>query len=248
MVLLLKWSDDMLNIAICDDDNIFCKYFKRLIQKVCLNLNLDANIQIYNNGESLCDKLEANIFYDLIFLDIELITMSGMDIGSFIRNDLQNQVMQIIYVSSKQGYAMKLFKTRPMDFLLKPIEETQVEECIKTYINNYLKDVSYFQFTFKDAYFKLNIKDIMYFESNLRKVIIYTANNQYEIYNKLSILDKEPSLKDFWYVHKSYLVNPIYIQKYLYNEIILTNDKVIPVSRSQRNMIREKVFAQGGIL
>lgn len=238
----------MLNIAICDDDNIFCKYFKQMIQRVCLKLNLDANIQIYNNGETLCDKLEANIFYDLIFLDIELITMSGMDIGVFIRNDLQNQIMQIIYVSSKQEYAMELFKTRPMDFILKPIDESQIEECIKAYINNYLKEVSYFQFTFKDAYFKLDIKDIMYFESNLRKIIIYTSNNQYEIYNKLSVLAKEPSLKGFWYVHKSYLVNPIYIQKYLYNEIILTDNKVIPVSRSQRNIIREKVFSQGGIL
>ena len=59
--------------------------------------------------------------YDILFLDIELFRMTGIEAGDFIRNRLEDRSMQIIYISGKSSYARELFKTQPMDFLVKPI-------------------------------------------------------------------------------------------------------------------------------
>ena len=67
---------------------------------------------------------------DILYLDIELFEVSGIDAGIFIRKQMENHTMQIIYISGKQSYAQQLFKVQPMDFLVKPIEEEKIEETL----------------------------------------------------------------------------------------------------------------------
>lgn len=238
----------MLNIAICDDDKVFCDYLKNIIKNLCSRQNISTEITLFTDGENLCKTLGNNILYDLIFLDIELVKINGIDVARYIREDLKNQSMQIVYISAKEEYVMELFKARPLNFLLKPIEPLKVEECIKDYIEKYQIQLQYFQFESNKSYIKLDLNNIIYFESSLRKIFINTNRQQYVMYGKLSNLIEEKSLKNFWYLHKSFLVNPNYIQKYSYNEVILTTNKSIPISRSRRDIIRQQVLAKGGIL
>lgn len=59
--------------------------------------------------------------------------MDGVMVGQMIRSDLSNEVTQIVYVSAKESYAMKLFQNRPMDFLVKPVKEKDVEKVMEEY-------------------------------------------------------------------------------------------------------------------
>ena len=61
--------------------------------------------------------------------------MNGVEIGKYIRKKLENNVAQIVYISSKKSYAMELFENRPFDFLIKPL----TEEAIKKVLNNLFK-------------------------------------------------------------------------------------------------------------
>ena len=65
---------------------------------------------------------------DVLLLDIELWKMTGIEAGSFIRNRLEDRRLQIVYISGKASYAWSLFKTQPLDFLVKPIRQEQVDE------------------------------------------------------------------------------------------------------------------------
>ena len=58
----------------------------------------------------------------MLFLDIELITTDGIQVGKFIREELKNLETTIIYISSKSSYAMQLFQVQPLGFLIKPLE------------------------------------------------------------------------------------------------------------------------------
>lgn len=60
---------------------------------------------------------------DILFLDIELFKMTGIEIGHYIRNELDDMGLQLIYISGQPSYAQQLFKTQPMDFLVKPITQ-----------------------------------------------------------------------------------------------------------------------------
>lgn len=68
---------------------------------------------------------------DLIFLDIELLDLDGIVVGRYIREELENRDIQIVYISCKGQYAQQLFKMQPMDFLVKPILQKQIDETME---------------------------------------------------------------------------------------------------------------------
>lgn len=82
----------------------------------------------------------------MIFLDIDLIELSGMDVGNFIRNELEDYRIFIVYISSKMNCAIHLFKTQPLDFLVKPIREAQIAEVFNKVIKIWEKEKKSFGF------------------------------------------------------------------------------------------------------
>lgn len=83
---------------------------------------------------------------DLLFLDIKLGGVDGVSVGQKLRQDILNEVTQIVYVSSKQGYAMSLFQNRPMDFLLKPVDQDTVDRIMQEYRRVYDRQNHFFEF------------------------------------------------------------------------------------------------------
>ena len=56
---------------------------------------------------------------------------NGIEIGAFIRDEMGDTDTHIVYISSKQGYAMELFKMQPLEFLVKPISAVQLKEVLE---------------------------------------------------------------------------------------------------------------------
>jgi two-component SAPR family response regulator len=83
------------------------------------------------------DKLFSNIdedgLFDILFLDIELDDITGIDVGNRLRSDLKNEIMQIVFISANDEYALQLFNIRPMNFLVKPITYDKVSFIMDEY-------------------------------------------------------------------------------------------------------------------
>ena len=90
---------------------------------------------------------------DILYLDIELFEVSGIDAGIFIRKQMENHTMQIIYISGKQSYAQQLFKVQPMDFLVKPIEEEKIEETLALALKIVGRNTKRFEFQLGKEYY-----------------------------------------------------------------------------------------------
>lgn len=88
------------------------------------------------NGEDL----------DLLFLDIELDTVTGIDIGKSLRREFHNDFVQIVFISSKEHYAIQLFSVRPLNFLVKPINYRKVESIMDEYNRLFKFQHSYFEY------------------------------------------------------------------------------------------------------
>ncbi|MCR6546073.1 LytR/AlgR family response regulator transcription factor [Dehalobacterium formicoaceticum] len=95
----------MLNIAICDDENSFCTE----LEEYLLKINNKYHVDIYSTGEELCQKIAEKAHYDLIFLDIEMSKLNGIETGKYIRENLHAHFIQIVYVSAQSNYAMELY-------------------------------------------------------------------------------------------------------------------------------------------
>ncbi len=107
----------MYKIGICDDDKILCSVLEEQIYELSKEIELKVDVEVWYSGESIQNDLKKGIELDLLFLDIELVQKNGIAVGNFIRNEMENMQTHIVYISSKESYAMQLFKVQPLDFL-----------------------------------------------------------------------------------------------------------------------------------
>ncbi|MBR7085502.1 MAG: response regulator transcription factor, partial [Oscillospiraceae bacterium] len=176
----------MLHIAVVDDETIICEQLSELLKKYQYAHKMMFQVSTYHTGENLLADMDDEMIFDLIFLDIELAKINGVQVGTYIRNIQKNELCQIIYVSSKTAYALELFKIRPFDFLVKPVSEAVLFECIDKYFELFSKQTC-FEYTNKKIRKMIPINSILYFESQGRKIQIHCVNDQkYEYYVKLA--------------------------------------------------------------
>ncbi|RKJ31884.1 response regulator, partial [bacterium 1XD42-8] len=181
----------MFNIGICDDEKLTCEDLEEKVQKFGDKIQMKMNMRIWHSGEELCDALEEGLELDLLFLDIELITTNGVIIGDFIRNSLENVETEIIYISSKSSYAMSLFKIQPLEFLMKPLDEKKVWRAALRWVHIMEMKNKNFAYSIKGEYYKVPFKDIIYFYSDNKKVVIVLKNKKIHFNGKLKDVAKK---------------------------------------------------------
>ena len=235
----------MVKIAICDDELDICKSLHLNLSDIFNMLKTDVNIDVFLNGENLCDSIEANEHYDLIFLDIQFAKneINGVEIGQLIRNAHNNNDMQIVYISWEKDYAMQLFEVRPMDFLIKPLNYDQVKKTVNTFLH--ISGPNSGVFTYKKGHdtFEVRIKNIVYLENSKRKVIIHLSDGrQEEFYGSLKEVYNEQLKKfDFLFTHASFAVNYDYITAIKHNQLLVTGESIsVPIAPSRSLEIKKK--------
>ena len=211
------------------------------LQNLSKSKSVTFEIDCFTSGEELCDEIK-HTNYDLLFLDIELPKMNVVAVGQYIRETLKNETIQIAYISSKQEYAMELFEMRPINFLVKPLSDEKIENVIDKFLQLNKIDTETFNFKAGHNYYKIPFSDILYFCSNGRKINIVTLKKEYEFYGSLDNIYSEVKNKKFLFVHKSFLVNFKHIRKYQYEQLTMSDNKIIPVSQSRRKAVRSMFF------
>ncbi|MCL1788339.1 MAG: LytTR family DNA-binding domain-containing protein, partial [Defluviitaleaceae bacterium] len=211
---------------------------------------------------ALCVKMEAGTHYDLIFLDIEFAGMhgraacgasgqpenaiNGVEVGRLIRETHKNNTTAIVYISWKMKYSMELFDIRPLHFLIKPLDYKKVAQVVKTYLNIAGQGTQNFTYKVGHNIYKVPMKDIVYLQSDKRKVTAHLADGSTEAFYGTLPDVYEAQLKglDFLFIHTSYVVNYDYIKAVKYKEVVLTTGETpLPISRPKRADVRETYFA-----
>ena len=228
-----------LNIAICDDNKEICSQLERFLIDILTEKGVENRIDVFFAGETLCTEMQRTK-YDLVFLDIELPHMNGVDVGRHIRETLKNEKIQIAYISAKEGYAMELFDYRPINFLVKPLDREKAERVINKYISVFMQDNNIFTYKKGTEYITEELSDIMYFENIKRKVSIVTIESKAEFYGTLESIYSEVKGKRFLFIHKSVIVNCDYIRVLKYEEVEMADGRVFGISQSRRKIIREQ--------
>lgn len=230
----------MFKIAICDDVKAICDEVKYVILNAEKNIvHEEIDVNIFYSGDSLITELREGHKYDLIFLDIELGSkINGVNIGHVIRSEMDDYITQIIYISSKSTYDRQLFDVKPLHFLQKPLDHKRIIQDIKLAIKLSEKGNKLFEFKSFRSVMKVPYRDILYFESRGREIDLVCYKEKYTFYDSMQNLIK--TLPDFFiYPHRSYLVNYELVRCFKFEELIMSNGDIIPISRNRRNEIRD---------
>lgn len=230
----------MYRIGICDDDKELCSGLEEQICRIAGGLSVKAEVEVWYSGESMLNDLVKGIQLDLIFLDIELVQKNGISVGKFIRDEMEDIQTHIVYISSRQSYAMQLFKVQPLDFLVKPVSEEQIKEVLVRSIRQKQSLKSCFEYRKGSAVFRVPTKDIVYFTSMDKKIRLVKRDGEEDFYGKLKdIMEELPS--DFMMIHQSYIVNQLYVSEYSYDSVKMSDGTVLSISRPYRKEIRGKI-------
>lgn len=237
----------MLHLAICDDDLQEVKVATKMIQQV---LKDQVVISQHTNPFSLLtyivDEVKGEI--DLIILDINLKNQSGIEVAKSIL-DIYSEI-KIIFMTKYIERVKDIFQISPVYFLLKPLEMEYLRAALYKTIE-IIDEEAANVFVVKPKqgnknFFMIKIRNIYYVESDMRLIHIHEAEGCKSIYMKLD--DAERDLPhNFCRCHQSYLVNMDKIKTVSNEEIILFNERHIPISRSKKKEVMERIGSYLGI-
>ena len=156
-----------MRIAVCDDEKQIVEHIEKLIIRYANSFNMVINTDIFLDGQMLISELSSGVHYDIVILDICMPEKSGIDIG--VMND---NISQIIYISSERQYAMELFKVQPLDFLIKPVEYDNLVNVLNKAVH--LLGISNNVLTYEknSSINRVLLSDIRYIMSSGRKIIL----------------------------------------------------------------------------
>ncbi len=229
-----------MNCIVIDDDSLSRKIMKEFIDRTDF-LNL---IHSYTNAVEAINSFNNETEIHLIFLDIEMPEMSGID---FLRS-LQN-APQVIIVSSREKYALESYQYDVTDYLLKPVSYGRFYSAVdrakkrmekEESISAHSSDSEEIFIKKNSSLVRLKYDDILWVEALENYVVVNTFDDKYTIHFTMrAILTNLPSNK-FTRVHRSYIVNVRKINMIEDNSIIIktaSGSKIIPIGKSYRDQL-----------
>jgi len=226
----------ILNCMIVDDEIMARKSLERLCEKYD-NLNV---VQVCENATDALKYL-AEEPVDLIFLDIEMPEITGID---FLNQAVT--LPQIIFTTSKTEYAFEAFEYSITDYLKKPIAYPRFQQAVDKAFEIQLQNNAYrakaeeVYIKVDGKYIRIPFEKILYFENVGDYVKVKTEESTHIIYRTLKSIDAKLSNPQFLKVHRSYIVNLSKI-KDIEESTLVIGKKVIPISRANKSTLMSKL-------
>jgi len=223
-----------MNCIIVDDEPLARQGMEMNVANV-LSLNLLGS---FSNALAAGDFLrKENV--DLMFLDINMPELSGLDFLKSLRN-----APLVIFTTAYPQYALESYELDAIDYLVKPIRierflkavnkaENHLRLLNQEANNNRIEKIGD-DFIFIKAdrrFFKIYFKDILYIEGLKDYVIIYTTDSKIITYMNVKTIAAQLPSNLFARVSKSYIVNVMHISSFD-NELVYIQNNEIPLGQS----------------
>lgn len=223
-----------MKLFICDDELSTLKFLEKIIVGHYGEVH---SVFAFPDADSMlaCDETA-----DILISDIKINDKNGIEAATeLLKKSPDTKV--IFFTAYPMEFFEDIFKSfRPFGFIGKPINE----ELLFCHIDNIIEKSAKketLDFSSKGIAHSIPLNNIMYIESHGRQKFIFTKNDIYitnfsfdDIISKLN--------SDFSRSHIAYIVNQNYVSKIISNSCLLTNNKVIPISRKYKRSFLSSFF------
>ncbi|WP_309640191.1 LytTR family DNA-binding domain-containing protein [Flavobacterium sp.] len=227
------------NCIIVDDEDVdrlmvvaFAKKFPQL--------NI---IGTYKSAEDAIDILNKTSI-DILFLDIDMPGFSGVE--------LRKKAMEVpvcIFITGHAEYAVESFELETLDFIVKPLRFERFERAMQR-IEQFLEikeKATLFELSFgENAIFikegseksKINLFDILYLEALKDYTLLVTPQKKHCVWSNIGSLLKQDPFQSFTRIHRSFAIQKQFVKKIYAQEIMLSNNALLPVGRSYKESLK----------
>lgn len=232
-----------MRIAIVEDDSMESSRLKSYITKYAEKSGKPIEIDIFEDGLTFLSDYNAG--YDIVFMDIKMPNMNGLDIAKHLRK--VDKDVCLIFVTSMSQYAIKGYEVNALDYILKPVEyQNFVDKLIRA--ERYLETKKSFSILikFNDTMVKLNTDTILYVAKDKNYLIFRTTQEPYRVRGTLLDVEKQLLQCGFGKCNHGCLVNYKYVNSLNKNTVEVGGES-LPLSRRDRQEFVDKlvVFCEG---
>ena len=221
----------MIKIAILEDDDKARNTLISFLKKYSEEKNEEISISSYAGSFEFMDKYSHDA--DLIFFDIEMPGLSGMDVAKKVRE--YDRHTTIVFVTNLAQYAIEGYSVNAFDFLLKPINYSSFELKLDRVFHelHHHMDENFITIGNKQRITKLNVSDILYVEVKNHDLIYHSLKEEYRIRSTMLKAVEELSRYHFELCNACYLVNLKYVSR-IENNMVEIGESKLMISQSKR--------------
>lgn len=239
----------LIYAAICEDEKPILNYIHKNLQKEFLTSQYQICFDCYLSGKELLNASSNGKEYQVLFLDIEMPGINGIELCRKLR--LTNPNALIVFISNREELVFQTFEVRPFSFIRKNHFMEELPILIRNLEQEWNSAAGLMvniQERHSSSIYSFNINEILYIEALLKTCRIVTTHSEQIIRSRL--LDFEEVLLNHGFLqpHRSYLVNYRYIFCIKKDTILLDNKTEIPLSRRRTSEIKQQFISlsQGG--
>ena len=225
----------MIRIAICDDEKHMSDHIRSMVSDFFRKKNREISLRMFSSGEEL---LSCNGQIDILFLDIQMKDMDGMETARKLRADKFRGFL--VFITVLKEMVFQSFEVQAYDYLVKPVDDKQFEKTMERLYasirsadeNNLLVQKGYESHIIRKD-------EIVFCEIIDRKIYLNLASGEVlDYYERIENLETKLD-SHFFRCHRSYLINLEHLKGYRNGTAYMDNGREIPVSR-----LRGKEFSR----
>lgn len=235
-----------INVAICDDEEVFLDMIYSLVM-ACMNENkYSFAVTKYMDGMQLLSDIQSgSMECDLLFLDIDMPEMSGIDVARKLREKGYDGI--ICFVTSHNRYALDAYGVEALGYIMKPAQYGDVKRLVEKAVVQI-----FYRFDVKEAekrFLEINtqsgkkvitMNNILYIEKRRNQSVIHLEDGETVCYESLKNLYDRLNQSKFCYSHQGFVVNFDKIKEVLPTYIALGEGREVPVSRRYQKELKER--------
>jgi DNA-binding LytR/AlgR family response regulator len=229
-----------LKIAICEDEKIFSDKLLELVKSYFKNHNQMLEVSVFTDGIPLIDEYKCGIKYDLIFLDIQLEISDGVNVAAQLREF--DKEAAIIFVTGLENRAVEGYAVSAFDYIIKSSLDDRLSDVLDRFMQ--VNKAKFLTVTTLNGETEIILcNDILYIESDGRGTAISTMNSIIRTSLSVNKVYQLLPQDNFVEIHKSVFVRVTKIKRIGSDNILMCNEKLLPLSRRKRKQVLSAVMA-----
>lgn len=229
-----------MNIGICDDLWEDRNHLKSLL----LSYTSEFIVSEYTSGEELLAGLRRGDRVDLLFMDIYMGELNGMETAKALRKT--NRELPIIFLTTSPDFAVASYRVQAQDYLLKPVNPEELRQALERQLQALAQQESSIPFHTAHSVMQIPISQILYVEAVARSLRLVQVDgtileSRSTIQSLEELLCKHPQ---FVRPHRSYLLNLHHVQQMDRDGFTTVTGVHIPIARGNTTRMKSLYLSQ----
>lgn len=231
----------MIKIAVVDDDKAMLKMIDRCLRE---QITLEDNIEIlyFTGGENFLKEMKKGYQANILFCDIELKEMSGIEVGKIVRQ--KYPALYLVYLTSHSEFAIESYMLDAYQYILKEHMRERLPKILRQMLDNLKKENMEYKMigpsTNKEKVYYSEIISICK-EKGSKYVTYITSSQIYRERTTLEIVLKTLQSNDFVLIGRSLVINMRHIVRLTSNVVYLDNKVQIDIGKANMIKVKEKI-------